>query len=134
VSALAKLASAVDSQKPSGGKEAGGAKSWWRWPILIILVLIGIAVAAWVLGRNRRELARLRHEKNKREILAANAKALSDAGMEEKSAEMRLAAANKALERVADINQKIKDAEDEYAEASGRASRITWADLPSGGS
>jgi uncharacterized protein HemX len=130
VSALDKISTAVTSQKEK--KDKGGPGAWWRWPLIIILVLIGIAVAAWALGRNRRELAKLRHEKNKREILAENAKVLSEVEGEEKSAEMRLQAANESLERVAEINTRIQAAKDRYEKDKDRASRITWADLPAG--
>jgi hypothetical protein len=128
LSALSKIANAVTSHKTE--KKRG---AWWRWPLIIVLVLFGFAIMAWVLGRNRRELARLRHEKNKREILAANAKTLAAVGVEEETAETRLQAANESLKRVEEINQKIREAEKRYEENRHHASRITWADLPAGG-
>ena len=54
----------------SGGRVGASA----IWSILIpILVLIGIAAFTWYSRKNGRELAKLRHEKNKAKILADQA-------------------------------------------------------------
>lgn len=48
----------------------GGGKSWLSTLIIIAVVLVGVAVWSWISFRNNRELAKLRHEKEKARILA----------------------------------------------------------------
>lgn len=58
---------------PAGHGDRVGSS--WIWSIIIpIIVLIGIAVFAWISRKNGRELAKLRHEKVKAKVLADNAK------------------------------------------------------------
>jgi uncharacterized protein HemX len=45
------------------------SKSWYWAIILPVIVLAGIALVAWLSQRSNRELAKLRHEKNKTKIL-----------------------------------------------------------------
>lgn len=51
------------------GNPARVSKSWYWAIILPVIVLAGIALVAWLSQRSNRELAKLRHEKNKTKIL-----------------------------------------------------------------
>lgn len=46
----------------------GGGKSWLGTLVIIAVVLVGVAVWSWIAWRQGRELAKLRHEKNKAQI------------------------------------------------------------------
>lgn len=66
---LGQLKKIVDDNRSAGG----GGKSWLSTLIIIAVVLAGIAAWSWFSWRRNRELARLRHEKNKAKILAEKA-------------------------------------------------------------
>ena len=51
----------------------GGGKSWVSTLIIIAVVLVGAAVWYWLAARRGRELARLRHEKNKAKLMKEDA-------------------------------------------------------------
>ena len=107
----------------------GGGKSWLGTLIIIAVVLVGIAVWSWItFGRNR-ELARLRHEENKRKILKEQDELLVKVAEKDKESEAlrkRIAAADKELEL---IDADIRAEEDRY-EADMRAidSIRSWRD------
>lgn len=103
---------------PSAKEEAEGRRSWTGRLFALLAALAGFAVLSWVLTRNQRELARLRHEENKREIL-----------LEEARVERRAALIG---EGVADARKKIDAAEErlrqlrserEHIEAKHEANR-----------
>lgn len=50
--------------------ESGGGKSWVSTILILSIVAIAAAIYAWVIGRQNRELAQLRHEHAKGKILA----------------------------------------------------------------
>lgn len=54
-------------------KKTGGGKSWVGTLIIIAAVLAGIALWSWISWRRNKELAKLRHEKNKAKILKEKA-------------------------------------------------------------
>ena len=122
---LEKLADRLGRQRTPEGK----ARSWWRWPLIILLILIGLAVAAWVINRDRRELARLRHEKYKREQEARNAAVDAQVAATE-------AATDAALERVSETTHAIDAADAQLAKARRKyerdeaaIDRLRWSDL-----
>ncbi|MEE9358884.1 MAG: hypothetical protein V3U85_00220 [Hyphomicrobium sp.] len=121
------IAKAVTAQKP---KEGGGARSWWRWPLLIVLVLIGVLVAAWVISRDRRELARLRHERNVQRIKSENAKANLEAAENERIAEQALERVEQSKLIVEALNNQIAEIEAAHAKRKLEIDAITWGDLP----
>lgn len=54
-------------------KEKNGNAGWVTSLIMFFVALVGVFIFAWASSRNSRELAELRHEKNKREIEHKNA-------------------------------------------------------------
>jgi septal ring factor EnvC (AmiA/AmiB activator) len=62
-----------------GNEKASGKGGIWVSIVMGIVALIAIIVFAYVSNRNSKELARLKHEMNKREIEAENAKTASEA-------------------------------------------------------
>ena len=67
---LDKLKGFVETKKES---KKDGKAGWITGIIVFLVALIGIFVFAWQANRKAKELARLRHEKNKREIEQKNA-------------------------------------------------------------
>lgn len=123
---LAKLEQLIKNRKAPDGK----AKSWIAWLAMALLAIAGTAVYAWVARRNMTELARLRHEHNKREILAKKAKV--DAGV------TRLRSAIKEMDRQKErLSEEIRRIRADYAhegalyEANNQAiDRIrSWRDV-----
>ena len=51
----------------------GGGKTWRSGLIIVAVVLVGLLVWYWVYTKRGRELAKLRHEKNKAKILKEDA-------------------------------------------------------------
>ena len=76
--ALANLLKVVERNRAIDN-ESGNAKSngWVSAIIIFFVVLIATFVFAYVSNRNSKELAKLRHDKNKRKILAENKEALA---------------------------------------------------------
>ena len=97
---------ALDCQPPRVSKS-------WIWAIIIpIIVLAGIAVFAWIARRHGRELAKLRHEKNKAKILAekeAQDLALSQHQYSREQAQKKVDAANEKL-RVVEADLRAEEA------------------------
>lgn len=120
---LRKLENLIESKvtaEPSSQNSTSSAKSW-IWAIVIaVIVLIGITVFTWISFKNGRELAKLRHEKNKAKILADQAAAeaeLAKLQSEIDAAQTRADAAAEDLRRAeADIR-----AEEARYEANRRA-------------
>lgn len=117
--------SRVDDQKA----EQGGARSWWRWPLLLVLVLAGLAVAAWIVRRDRLELAKLRHEKNKAEIEQDNARAELLANVEEGRVRDALAEVRESTARVAELTTRLRKAKEKYNADQQAIARLSWRDL-----
>jgi uncharacterized protein HemX len=110
-------------------KESGGGKSWVGTLIIIAVVLVGIAIWSWISFRRGRELAKLRHEKNKAKILKEKAEvdrkvAEGDAAIAEKQKSI-----DAAEDRLQVIEADIRAEEARY-EADMRAidSIRSWRD------
>lgn len=71
---LAKLEQLIKDRQPKEGE----SRSWVTYLIMGLLAIAGMAVFTYLRRKNLRELARLRHEHNKRKILANKAKVDSD--------------------------------------------------------
>ena len=67
---LGQLKGIVDKNKQP---TEGGGKSWVGTLVIIAVVLVGVAVWSWISFRRGRELAKLRHEKNKAKIMKEDA-------------------------------------------------------------
>ena len=85
----------------------------WIWAIIIpIVVLIGITAYAWFAFRRGRELAKLRHEKVKTNILTAQAeitKEVADGNLKIAEGEKKLDAAREKL-RVIEADIRAEEA------------------------
>lgn len=117
-----------DNKKPSGG-----GKSWVGTLVIIAVVLVGVAVWSWISWRRNRELAKLRHEKNKAKILA------DQAVVDKKVAEgdAAIAEAEKVLVKARDdlrvIEADIRAEEARYEADLRSIDRIrSWRDVDPG--
>jgi len=114
-----------------GNKEPtkGGGKSWVSTLVIIAVVLVGVAVWSWISWKNGRELAKLRHEKNKAKILAEKAEVdlLVEKGNEAIAAKIKIVDA--AEEKLRVVEADILAVEAHY-EADMRAidSIRSWRD------
>lgn len=128
---LAKLEAIVNKNKAP----EGGSKSWVGTVIIIAVVLAGVAVWAWISTKRNRELAKLRHEKNKTKILAD--KAEFDAQLANRQTQIDDAAKEKAAidDRLEALDAKIKTEEARYEADRKAIDRIrSWRDVdPSAG-
>lgn len=130
---LDQLQSLVKSKSKSVDPAHGGTKRVgisWIWKLLLpLIVLAGIAAFAWFANKKNRELAKLRHEKNKAKILKEQAEV--DAEMARK--DTLIAAAQEKIdaskERLRTIQADIAAGEKQY-EADLRAidSIRSWDD------
>ena len=127
--AIVKWLNRVNAQKKP---EGGGAKNWWRWPLLIIIVLLGLAIGVYILNRNNRELAKLRHERNKAEIEKENKLTESLAEKELDKARAALIQINEIERRIQTIDEKLVAAEAKHAKDVEAVERMRWSDLSRG--
>jgi len=110
---------------------SGGGKSWLGTLIILAAVLAGVAIWSWIAWRKNKELAKLRHEKVKAQIMADQAEV--DRKVAENDA--AIAAASKVLDKARDdlrvIEEDIRAEEGRY-EADLRAidSIRSWRDVP----
>jgi uncharacterized protein HemX len=124
-SLLDRLLAAVSKHKD----EKYQVKSWWRWFIVIALVLFAVAIYVWLMRRGTKELARLRHEKKKAEI--EKMQAIVDAKVDEESRVLReyaekIDVANRRLE---EIDAQILEVEERNAKNTRAIDDIrTWDD------
>lgn len=127
---LTKLEGLIKSnQKPA--EQGGGSKSWLGTLIIIVVALAGVALWSWISWRKNRELAALRHEKEKARIQGDQAqlrKEVADGAAEVAKSQKEIDAAR---ETVRIIEADIRAAEERY-EADRRAiDRIrSWDDVP----
>jgi hypothetical protein len=107
-----------DKSEPIGEKagldiSAPRVSKSWIWAIIIpIIVLIGITAYSWFAFRRGRELARLRHEKVKANLLTAQAeidRKVDEGNLTIAEAEKKIAAARERL-RVIEANIKVEEA------------------------
>lgn len=107
----------------------GGGKSWVGTLIIIAVVLVGIAVWSWISFRRGRELAKLRHEKNKTKILKEKAEVMAKVGENDKVIAEAQARIDKAVTALGTIDADIRAEESRY-EADIRAidSIRSWRD------
>lgn len=117
------------NQKPV--EQGGGSKNWLGTLIIIVVALAGVALWSWISWRKNRELAALRHEKEKARIEGDQAqlrKEVADSDTEVAESQKEIDAAR---ESVRIIEADIRAAEARY-EADRRAiDRIrSWDDVP----
>ncbi len=129
---LKKLAGAISSQK---SEETGKPKSWWRWPLVVLLVVLAVVAVVWIWrlsSKERRELARLRHERNVLKIQADQARVDAEVTRErDVIAEKRRLIAESAA-RVKEIDLEIAEGKERHAEVLDAIDRIRVVDLPRG--
>lgn len=118
-------ANAMDKTRWSDGKPAP-----WFWIIAVVVFLLGLAIAAWVLGKNREELAKLRHEKEKAKIEKADAEAALAAAKEDEIKEAALARVAAADTQLEDLDLVLKTTKETFAKNLAAANRLRWSDLP----
>lgn len=98
----------------------GGGKSWVGTLIIIAVVLVGIAVWSWISFGRGRELAKLRHEKNKTKILKEKAEVMAKVAENDKAIAEARARIDKAEDKLGNIEADIRAEESRY-EADLRA-------------
>ena len=107
----------------------GGGKSWIGTLIIIAVVLVGAAVWYWLAVRRGRELAKLRHEKNKAILMKENSVIRAAVAENDELVEKYEKVFNAAEEHQASIEADIRAEEKRY-EADMRAidSIRSWRD------
>ena len=122
---MTKLAKLLDGMR---GKN--GSIKWYWWLVAGLVLLVALFVANSILKRDRDELAKLRHEKRKAEILEANARAEAQKAEHVRTAENAVERADKAAKRIEGINANIERIEERQAGDRAVADRLTWNQLP----
>jgi FtsZ-interacting cell division protein ZipA len=123
---LERLADKIARQRTPEGK----TRSWWRWIIIGAVIIIGIIAALWILGRERRELAKLRHEKYVRQQEAAQARVDAQLAEAAEVAQAALRRAEAAEERIMVLDAKLLEAERVHDINEAAVDRLRWSDLP----
>lgn len=110
-------------------KSSGGGKSWVGTLVIIAVVLVGVAVWSWISWRRDRELAKLRHEKNKATFLEAEKAVLDHVAVGDKAIAEAQKRIDAAEDRLRIIDADIRAEEKRY-EADLRAidSIRSWRD------
>lgn len=106
--ALDKLKGFVETKKE---EKASGVSSWVTGIVIFFVVVIGMFIFAWQSNKNAKELAKLRHEKNKAEIEQANAEAakkIEENGLKQAELEKKI---EESITEISEINKGIKKAE-----------------------
>lgn len=119
------LATALDKTRWQDGKPA----PWW-WLIAGAVFILGLIAAAWLLGRNRAELAKLRHEKEKAKIEEADADAALAAAEEDEVKEAALERVAIATKRLENLDHDLARAKEIFEGNLAAANRLRWSDLP----
>jgi len=128
---LERIIKAIEKRRPDD-KSRSGAKRWWHWPALILLVLVGLAVATWLGTRHRRELAKLRHQRFKREEEARQAEMKVAIAENQLAKDKALKKAEVARKRAASADAKMTKAVARYEKDKHRIAKLRWGDLPRG--
>ncbi len=115
----------VDNKSPGGG-----GKSWISTAIIVLVVMVAIAVWAWISFTNNRELAKLRHDREVQRIRAE--KAVIDAKVA--TNDVAIAAAQKQVvvltEQLKHIDGDIRTEQERYAANLRAIDRIhSWRDV-----
>ncbi len=125
---LKRIIDAAGTQK----EDKGVAKNWWRWPLVILLVLVAVAVFAWISRRDARELAKLRHEKKVREVERAQADLDAKIATETVTIDQHQKRIDESDVRVRELSVQIKKVEARLAVDKEAIDRIrTWDDVGS---
>lgn len=129
---IKRLAGAISSQK---SEETGKPKSWWRWPLVVLLVVLAVVAVVWIWrlsSKERRELARLRHERNVLEIQAEQAQIDSAVARDRAVIADRRRLIAESAARVREIDREIAEGNRRHDEVLADIDRIRVVDLPRG--
>lgn len=125
--ALEKLSSIVDNNKD---KEKGGSKGWVASIVIFFVVLIAIFVFAWVANRDAKELAKLRHEKNKKKVEDENLRIEHKAAENDKEKEKLQGQITAAKNEIRKLDEEIRVADKAHEENVKNINSITsWRDI-----
>jgi septal ring factor EnvC (AmiA/AmiB activator) len=114
---LEKLKSFTETKKE---EKRDGKAGWIAGIVMFFVTVIGLIVFAYVANRKAKELARLRHEKNKREIESKNAEVNRRVAENDKEKERlgneiselrgKINQANVAVEKAKEVRRKDQEA------------------------
>lgn len=122
------LAAAVESMQERG-RERGG-HPWWWGVAGIAISAIGLAVGAWYLGQDRRELARLRHERFKLEQEMRGAQISAQVASERQVSLEAEARAQQSQVEIAAVELAIQASKLRHAQDLAAVARIrSWRDV-----
>lgn len=112
-------------------KRAGsGPRAWIAWAVGALLALVGLTVGAFVLWRNRSELARLRHAEAVHEIEARAAATAAERAHNDDAVIAAKLRASEARDRALVAAANLSEEEDRYARDLAAVDRIrSWADV-----
>jgi len=104
-------------------------KSWWRWFIVIALVLFAVAIYAWLMRRGSKELARLRHEKKKARLAYEQSVVDAEVAVEERLFAEYAEKIDASSRRLEEIDAQMLEVEERNAKNNRTIDDIrTWDD------
>ena len=126
---LEKLKGFVETKKEKR-QEGNGKAGWITGIIVFIVALIGVFVFAWQANKKAKELAKLRHEKNKREIEQKNAETQRRATENDKESEELGKQIVKVRGEILEVDNAMAEAEKARSRDREAINSITsWNDI-----
>lgn len=111
-------------------RKPSGKPAWYWWLFAVIVFLLGLVVVWWVLNRNNRELARLRHAKEKARIEREQADAYRRAWEHTSRKAEALLRVELTQAAIDGIEHDIQKVEKQHEIDRDSAMRLRWSDLP----
>ena len=119
---LKKLSDSVEKKK--------NENSWIAYVAISGISLVSIFIFAWVSSKNSRELAKLRHEKNKRKVEEENLQVKIHRELNDKRILNLAIEVDKNKIKIEDIDRKIEEAKKAHQENLKNINSITgWKDI-----
>lgn len=113
-----------------GDYDARPRRSWIGWVVAAVVAFVGLLIGWWVLGRDRRELARLRHAEAVRAIEARAAVDAFNVKQDTIHVDALRAKAELARDRARQADADMAEAEERYARDLRAVDRIrSWRDV-----
>ncbi len=120
----------VDFIKKYKESNPSGWRKWIIGSVVAILTLVVIGVFAFQAAMRGRELARLQHERDMAKEEVHRAQVNMTLAKQKEEAERHEAAADAAMDRVADVEEQIKELENQHSASESLIDSIrSWDDV-----